>query len=82
MYAACVHGDGDDRMAAGSGNISNELFRGEVVTTVGIDVTLSCSSRDRDPCAHWLRGSWLIARWPVKCSTCFFCFVFFSYCAK
>lgn len=57
MYAACVHGDRDDRMAAGSGNISNELSRGEVVTTCGKDVTLSCSSRDRDPHAHSLRGS-------------------------
>ena len=52
MYAVCVHGDTDDRMAAGPGNIFNEWFRGEVVTTWGIDVTLSCSSRDRDPSAH------------------------------
>lgn len=39
--------------AAGSGNISNELTRGEVVTTCGIDVTFSCSSGDRD---HWLHS--------------------------
>lgn len=49
MCVACVHGDGEDRMAAGSGNISNELSGREVVTTGGIDVTLSCSSSDTDP---------------------------------
>lgn len=64
MYAACVHGDRDDRMAAGSANISNERFRGEVVTSCGIDVSLSCSSRHRYPCPHFLRESLLIARWP------------------
>jgi len=49
MYAACVHGDREDRTAAGSGNISNELSRGEVVTTCEVDVSLSCSSRDKKP---------------------------------
>lgn len=66
--AACVLADREDRMAAGSGNISNELSMGEVVTICGIEVTLSCSWRDRNPFAHWLRGSWLIACWPLKCS--------------
>lgn len=49
MYAAGVHGDREDRTAAGSGNISNELSRGEVVTTCGVDVSLSCSSGDKGP---------------------------------
>lgn len=33
MYAGGVHGDREYRIAAGSGNITNELTRGEVVTT-------------------------------------------------
>lgn len=72
MCAACVHGDRHDRLAAGSGNISNEMFRGEVVRSCRIDVTLSCSWRYRYPCPHFLRELWLIACWPVKCWTCSF----------
>lgn len=35
MYAVCVHGDTDDRMAAGPGNISNEWFTGEKLSQLG-----------------------------------------------
>lgn len=47
-----------DRMAPGSGSISDELSKGQVFTACGIDVTLLRSSRDRNHWAHWLRGSW------------------------
>lgn len=65
MCAARVYGDGEDRVAAGSGNVSNELSRGEVVTTCGTDVTLSC--RDKRPLRSLAqRVTGLIADWPVK----------------
>lgn len=47
-YPTCVRGDSRDRMAAGSGNIPNALYKGQVVTTCGVGVTLLCGSRDGD----------------------------------
>lgn len=71
IYTACVHGDREDRMAAGSGNIANKLDRGEVITTYGMDETFSRSTRHGDSCVHWFRGSLLIACSQVKRSACF-----------